>query len=124
MHGEDSADPKMGTHYNPARAQLLEKVPELAAQARLLAKQHRTMPNRPQAVAYRLLERHAEYCQGLSKIMTAKCKGYNKLALEMLQDFNDDFGKYDYELENQFDLNLAMYTLDNTVRQMPKLEVI
>ena len=122
MHGEDSADPSIGTHYNPDRARKLEAVAELTATALQLAKQHRAMPTRPQTVAYRLLERHAEYCQGLAEVFTDKALGHNQDALEKLNRFTADFGKYDYELENQFDFNLAINSLRTIVKQMAKIE--
>jgi len=124
MHGEDSADRKKGGRYNPARAAELDAVGELAANARVLALKHRVTPNRPQTVAYRMLERHAEYCEGVAEIMTAKCKGYDKQAMEMLMKFAEDFGKYDYELDDHFDYNLAIYTIDSTLKEMPKIEAI
>ena len=122
MAGEDSSDPAKGTHYKPAQAELLAKVPELAANARALAKKHLTMPTRPQTVAYRLLNRHAEYCERLADVFTAKCKGYDKLAVEKMQQFIADFGKYDYELERYMDFGLAMRTLEVVANQMPKIE--
>lgn len=122
MAGEDSSDPKKGTHYKPAQAELLAKVPELAANARALAKKHLTMPTRPQTVAYRLLNRHAEYCERLADVFTAKCKGYDKLAVEKMQQFMADFGKYDYELERYMDFGLAMRTLEVVANQMPTIE--
>ena len=124
MHGEDSADLKRGERYNPARAAQLEGVAELAAIAKDLALRHRITPNRPQTVAYRMLERHAEYCVGLAEIMTAKCKGYDRLSKDLLLKFTDEFGKYDYELDDHFDYNLAIYTLDSTLQKMPKIEAI
>ncbi len=122
MAGEDSSDESKGTHYNPGRAAYLAKVPELAANARALAKKHLTMPTRPQTVAYRLLNRHAEYCERLADVFTAKCKGYDKLAVEKMQQFMADFGKYDYELERYMDFGLAMRTLEVVANQMPKIE--
>ena len=122
MAGEDSADIAKGRHYNPDRAKILETVPELAANARALAKAHRVMPTRPQTVAYRMLERHAEYCELLAQVMIAKAKGYDKLALEKMQYFKETFGKYDWELENYLDLGLAMRTLTVIAKQMPNIE--
>ena len=97
-------------------------MPELAANARALAKKHLTMPTRPQTVAYRLLNRHAEYCERLADVFTAKCKGYDKLAVEKMQQFIADFGKYDYELERYMDFGLAMRTLEVVANQMNKIE--
>jgi len=122
MAGEDSADLKKGTHFNPARASSLESVFELAAVARDLAKKHRTMPNRPQTVAYRILERHAEYCERLADVFIAKCKGYDKLAVAKMKTFISDYGAYEIELEPYLDFALAMRTLAVVANQMPTIE--
>ena len=122
MAGEESVDPKHGPHYNPSRAPYLEKVKELAAVARDLAATHKVMPTRPQTVAYRLLNRHAEYCERLAEVLIAKCQGYDKVALELMRKFNADFGKYEYELERYLDFGLAMRTLEVVAKQMPTIE--
>ena len=122
MAGEDSIDLKHGPHYNPSRAPYLEQVKELAAAARDLAKTHKVMPTRPQTVAYRLLNRHAEYCERLAEVLIAKCQGFDKLALELMRKFNADFGKYEYELERYLDFGLAMRTLEVVAKQMPTIE--
>ena len=122
MAGEDSADPGKGTHYNPGRVPYLTKVKELAAMARDLAAKHKVMPTRPQTAAYRLLKRHAEYCQRLAEIFIEKCQGNNKYALEMFHKFVYDFGKYDIEMERYADIGLAMSALEVLVKQMPKIE--
>jgi len=122
MAGEDSADPARGTHYNPARVPELMKVDELAAVARELAAKHRQMPHRVQNLSYRLLERHAEYCQKLAPVIIAKCQGYDKLAVEKIKEFAADFGKHDYELERWIDFGLAIRTLEVLARQMPVIE--
>ncbi len=122
MAGEDSADEAKGTHYNPARVAELNKVAELAAEARALAKKHKTMPTRAQTVAYRLLERHAEYCEKLAEVFIAKCQGFDKLAVEKMAAFAADFGRHDYELERYMDFGLAIRTLEVVANQMPKIE--
>ncbi len=122
MAGEDSADPKRGTHFNPARAAELEKVYELTANARDFAKKHMKMPTRPQTVCCRMLIHHAEYCQLLADVFTAKCKGYDKLAIELCEKFCKEFGKHSYELDRFFDFGLVFRTLLITARQIPKIE--
>ncbi len=122
MHGEDSADPARGTHYNPGRAQELMRVGELAAVARDLAKTHREMPWRVQSLAYRLLERHAEYCQKLAPVLIAKCQGFDKRAVELMEEFAADFGRHDYELERWLDFGLVIRMLRIVAKQMPAIE--
>ena len=122
MAGEDSADPARGTHYNPARVKELARVDELAAVARELAAKHRVMPHRVQSLAYRLLERHAEYCQKLAPVFIAKCQGYDKLAVEKMLEFDADFGRHDFELERWLDFGLAARTLEIVAKEMPLIE--
>ena len=123
MCGVKSADPAKGPFYNPAHAESLATVKEIAAEGRELAKAHMAMPTRPQTVTWRLLLRHAEYCERLSEVMTAKCKGHTKYAKELLQQLLLDFGKYDYELERYFDFGLAADSLKNLIGTMPKIEL-
>lgn len=122
MHGEDSVDPARGTHYNPARAQELMQVEEWAAVARELAQTHREMPWRVQSLAYRLLERHAEYCQKLAPVLIAKCQGFDKRAVELMEEFAADFGRHDYELERWLDFGLVVRMLRIVAKQMPAIE--
>jgi len=80
------------------------------------------MPTRAQTVAYRLLERHAEYCEKLAEVFIAKCQGFDKLAVEKMAAFAADFGRHDYELERYMDFGLAIRTLEVVANQMPKIE--
>ena len=122
MAGEDSADPKMGTHYNPSRVPYLEKVKELAEAARQLAATHKVMPTRPQTLAYRHLNHHAEYCELLADVFIAKCQGDTSKAVELMKKLNIEFGRHDYELERYFDFCLAVRTLEVLAKQMPAIE--
>ena len=122
MAGEDSSDPKMGTHYNPGRVPYLEKVKDLVKTARQLAATHKVMPTRPQTLAYRHLNHHAEYCELLADVFIAKCQGDTPKALELMKKLNDEFGRHDYELERYFDFCLAVRTLEVLAKQMPTIE--
>ena len=122
MAGEESIDTAKGPHYNPGRVPCLEQVKELAAAARALAKAHKQMPTRPQTVAYRLLNRHAEYCERLAEIFIYKCQGFGKLALEMMDKFTADFGKYDYELERYLDFSCAISAIRVVVDELPRID--
>ena len=44
------------------------------------------------------------------------------LAVEMLYQLFDDFGKYDYEMERYFDFALWCSSMFNVVRVKPKIE--
>ena len=115
MSGESSVDPARGKHYNPARAELLAAVPELAAEGRAIALKHMTMPTRPQAVSMRLLLRHTEYIEGVAAFMREKALGHDHIALEMARAFYKSFGKHEIEIERYFDHDMACKSLDRLV---------
>ncbi|MBR2365802.1 MAG: DUF4838 domain-containing protein [Oscillospiraceae bacterium] len=108
LEGEKSTDRKVSKRYNPDMVQSLSRAPEIAASERALVKTHMSMPTRPQTVSWRLLLRHAEYAEKLSKIMQVKAVGHENLARELGEKFIQDFGKYEFELERYFDHGLGM----------------
>ena len=122
MDGELSSDLKRGTHYTPERAEHLDKVAELCAQIRAIESKRGPGKVRVQGVAWRLLLRHARYCEGLAAVMREKCVGHNRLAMEMYEQFLLDFGKYDYETERYFDFGLAASANKIIVGTMPAIE--
>ena len=119
MSGELSADITKGKLYNPQRLEPLARVQTLVDDMRQIIKDHMLMPTRPQTVGWRLLLRHAEYCEGLAKVLTEKCQGHDVLALEMLEQFLKDFGRHDFELERYFDFGLCA----NATMRLFKLEL-
>ena len=116
MAGQESADPARGSHYNPERAKKLGEVKELAAQARALAAQHMEMPTRPQTVAYRMLARHAEFCEGLAEVFIEKALGHNAQARDLNAAFFADFGKYEIELDRYMDFGLVANSISRIMR--------
>ena len=122
MEGEQSADKQKGTHYNPQHAAQLELVKELCAQLRVMANKRKVGKIRVRGIAWRLLVRHAAYCEGLSEVMQAKCKGHNRLAQEKFEQFLQEFGRHDYETERYFDFGLAALSNRIIVNQMPAIE--
>ena len=107
MAGERSADLTIDKFYNPAVAEKLETAPALAAEAVALAKAHRAMPTRPQTVSYRLLERHAEYIEGVAAAMALVAKGETEAAIKRAEELFISFGRHEFELERYFDHFLA-----------------
>lgn len=122
MAGEDRAPGAKDPLHNPARAEALACVPELAARARALAAKNRKSPVRVQALAWRLLERHAEFSEGMADVFTAKCKGYDKLALEKMDALIVSFGRHDYELERWMDFGLWANLTRSIIIKMPFVE--
>ena len=100
---------------------VLEQVFELAAVARSLAKKNFETPVRVQVLAWRLLERHAEFCEGLADVLIYKCRGYDKLALEKMDAFIASFGRHDYELERWCDFGLFSRLTRSIVIKMPSI---
>ena len=123
MEGEMSADPKRGTHYNPDRAAKLDTVAELGALVRAIAQKRKPEGIRVQGLAWRLLLRHARYCEGLASVLREKCVGHDRLALEKYEQFLRDFGKHDYETERYLDFGLAANSNLMIIKQMPAIEL-
>ena len=122
MEGELSSDPRRGAHYNPDRVQPLESVSELCAGLRAIAKKRKPGKIRVQGLAWRLLLRHARYCEGLAAVMGEKCIGHNRVAMEKYEQFLLEFGKYDYETERYLDFGLAAISNHIIIKQMPEIE--
>lgn len=122
MEGELSSDPNCGTHYNPERAAELSKVADLCAQMRSIISKQEPGKIRARGIAWQLLLLHTQYCEGLAAVMLEKCIGHNAIALEKLQQFFADFGKYDYQIERYFDISLAGYAHYGIVKKMAEIE--
>ena len=122
MEGELSANRKHTPHYAPERESFLQKVPQLCRQLQAVIRSHIPGKCRVRGIAWRLLQLHAQYCEGLAAVMTEKCVGHDQLALEKYKAFLNDFGKHDYEIARYFDFSLAAYSLYPVVRQMPEIE--
>lgn len=123
MEGELSSDTKRGTHYNPERAAHLGSVAELCAELRAIERRHQPGKIRVQGLAWRLLLRHAQYCEGLAAVMLEKCVGHDRHALEKYNQFLLDFGKHDYETERYLDFGLAAISNHIIVDKMPAIEL-
>ena len=90
---------------------------ELAAQARARAAQHTEMPTRPQTVAYRLLARHADFCEGLAEVFIEKALGHNARARDLNAAFFADFGKYEIELDRYMDFGLVANSINRIMKK-------
>jgi len=122
MAGEDRAEGARDPLHNPERAVKLERVFELAAVARTLVKKNRKTPVRVQALAWRLLERHAEFSEGMADVFATKARGFDKLALEKMDAFEASFGRHDYELERWLDFGLWARLTRSIIIKMPFIE--
>jgi hypothetical protein len=122
MEGEASADPARGTHYDPAMAEGFDSLKEVAAKGRALAAAHLEMPTRPQTVAYRILNIHAQYVEGIGEVFREKCLGHDKLALEKYQEVMDRLGAREVEIDPYLDFGLLRWCMETPVKKMPVIE--
>ena len=63
----------------------------------------------------RLLLRHAEYCEKYAAVIAEKALGNRERALALWQEFCDDFGRYEFELERYLDHFEAMLTIQTRI---------
>ena len=117
MEGTKTKDPRISNFYDPERVPQLEKIHELAARERALANKHLNMPRRPQTVSWRLLLRHAEYCDLMADLMIAKAKGHNYQAVELFHSMKYQLGKYELEIETYYDHGLAMRVCEHIIQR-------
>ena len=81
-----------------------------------LAAKHLEMPTRPQTVAYRMLARHAEYCEGMAESFIEKALGHDKYATELFEAFRDRFGKHEVELDRWMDFGQSFKALEPYIK--------
>ena len=117
MEGVRSIDPEVSPHYDPSRVNRLQSVHNLSARLRSVFAKHKVMPNRPQTVSWRLLNRYAEWLDWMADIMTERAKGNDWRARELAEKFRDDFGKYELEMERYYEHGMcAFHTIINLCR--------
>ena len=68
-------------------------------------------------MSWRLLMRHAEYCQRLAQLMIEKAQGNNYRAVELAKEFAQEFGKYELEMERYYDHGLACRVTQHLTRK-------
>jgi len=117
MESTRSKNEQISFYYDPERVAKLEQIFEICSAERDLAKKHLNMPYRPQTVSWRLLLRHAEYCEKWAQIMIEKAKGNNFKAIELVEAFQGDFGKYELEIQRYYDHRLACNVLGHITRR-------
>lgn len=91
------------TVVNEENALLLEEAGGVIARGRELIREHYNSDLRVRTVSVRLLEKHAEYCEGIAAAVKERARGNIDGALELLDKFRVEFGKYEPEIERYFD---------------------
>ncbi len=120
MEGECGEDPAESPLFAPSRVKDIDEIPEIAAALRAEAAEHRVLPVRVQTLSYRLLDRFAEYADGVARIFRDKALGYDLAALEKAEAFFASFGRYETEIERYFDHGLACLAIANRVKTKKK----
>ena len=80
-----------------------------------LIKSHYNSDVRVQTVTMRLLEKHAEYCEGLAEVLVERAKGNVKVAKELFDEFRIKFGRHESEIERYFDHALYFSTMEKLI---------
>ena len=68
-----------------------------------------------------MLECHAQFCEKLAQIMTAKALGHNFKAVELAKEFYHELGKWEYEFEPYYDHCLACRVVEHKVGKPQKI---
>ena len=123
MQGEKTIDRKVSQCYDPARAEKIAAVRDVAAEMRRFVEQNYRQPIRVQTVSIRMLKVYADYAEGLANIMVEKALGHNFKAIEMSKEFFHEIGKYEIEWERYYDHTLACRSIERLLR-MPKKPVL
>ena len=121
MEGEKSKDKSISPYFDPERFAHLESISSLCAQEKDLAYLHLNMPTRPQTVSWRLLIRHAEYCELWAAILKEKSIGNNERASQLAAEFRKIFGRHELEIERYYDHGLACTVLGHVTRKTEKI---
>lgn len=117
MAGERSCDPTVSKYYDPARESSFASVKVYTQKCRELVQTHLAMPTRPQTVSWRLLEKHAEFCDGFAAMMQEKCQGHEEAAYQKAQEFFAAFGRHEIEMERYYDQYMAAKSLFRIVKK-------
>ena len=111
MEGARSTDEEVSAYYDPSRVTRLQAVHNMASRLRFLFKTHHVMPNRPQTVSWRLLNRYAEWLDWMANIVIEKAKGNDWKARELAEQFRVEFGKYEIEMERYYEHGMCAYQI-------------
>jgi hypothetical protein len=100
--GLGSENERVGAYYSPKNAEKLASVAPLLEEGRALVKAHYNSDIRVQTVAIRLLSHYIDLLEKTAEIMSRKAKGDDAEAKRLLEQFEEDFGKRECEIEPYF----------------------
>ena len=82
---------------------LLSGVKDVVKEGRELIREYYNSDVRLRTVSVRLLEKHAEYCEGIAEVLIERAKGNLECAMEMFEEFRVRFGKNEIEIQDFYD---------------------
>ena len=118
----DEAKKRSNCHYDPERAKIIAKIPDITKKGRKLIQAHYNSDYRVRTVLIRLLEKHAVFCDLISAWMSAKANGELERAKELYEHARVEFGKYEVEIEKYFDHFIYFSEYLRAHEQMPLVQ--
>jgi hypothetical protein len=94
------------TIVDEENARIFERAAEIINEGRELIRSHYDSDVRVETVSVRLLERHAEYCEGIAAALIERARGNIDAAVARLDEIRIAIGKHEPEIEEYFDHNL------------------
>ena len=110
LEGKASENKEKGKYYAPSHADSIRSAKRMIAEFRPFVREHKNMPMRAQTVAFRLLDKYLDYCEGIVPVLTYKCLGANEEAVSEYAKFINEFGKNEIEIERYYDQSLFAMT--------------
>jgi len=116
MCGDKPTSKDHSIYYDPARAARFDQVAVLAEEGRKLSVTHNRMPHRIQAIHWKLMRFHADWCVLVAKAMKEKCLGNDQEAIALWKQSVDAFSPNDLYLDPWFDMSQAAVSFNRLMR--------
>jgi hypothetical protein len=106
--------------YNTDAIPGIKKVPSITEKYRPFVKEHLNMPYRAQTVAFRILDKYLDYCDGISEALALKADEKDLEAQSLFKEFMSEFGKYELQFERYYDQQMCYSALSRIFNNIPK----
>ena len=113
------------TIVSEENVKLLSTVSDIVKEGRELIASHYNSDVRARTVSVRILEKHAEYCEGLARVLIERAKGDIPTAEKMFNEFRIEFGRHEAEIERYFDHALYFGIMRSLVgRSQKEMQIV
>ena len=119
--GSLSKDPKMGKLYNPEMAKALEGIPAIVDEYLPFVNSQKIAPYRAEAVSYKVLSRYLDFIRRLAPILALKAVDKEKEALEEYEEYIKYVGKFEMEMEHNYDHDAMIQSFNRIFRNVREL---